>query len=259
MDARLSITVTILASLLTGGFIMLFIESQQIGRSVTERFNFIMSPFIHSFSNYLKFVSFYSSAYLFKAPNDNYINKLQNLIKDITRLAHTPIMTGQNYPSDYFKADELNTICEKINNIWYYFDRQHNHVYNNLDVDSNAIEHFEENIKSYLEEISSRYKNVLLNKYLLSKVSGEFYTDFYQPVKHICYEYEFWKKKENSFKILIIVTVSFTLLTMILILLLYSNLPIIVYNGLCTICCILLAITIFKLIKIENLSEKILR
>lgn len=259
MEARLSITATILAALLTGGFIMLFVESQQIGRLVTERFNFIMSPFFHSFSNYLKFVSFYSSAYHFKVSNDSYINKLQNLIKSVTNFAHKTIMTGQNYPSDYFKAVDLNTTCENINNIWYYFDRQHDHVYNNLNFDSNTVVYFKEHIDDYLTGISSKYKDVPFTKDLLGKISGEFYTNFYQPIQHVCYDYEYWQKKEREFKVLITITVGFTLLTMILILLFYSNLPIIVYNILCVIGCILLAFTLLKLIKIENLANKVLR
>lgn len=259
MEEQVSIIITILAALLTGGFIMLFIESQQIGRNVTERFDFIMNPFFHGFSNYLKFVSFYSSAYHFKGYNDSYINKLQSLIEDITGLAHTPIITGQNYPSDYFKADELNSICEKINNIWYYFDRQHDHVYNNLDFDSNTVTHFKDRINGYLTEISSKYRDLPLTKYLLGKVSGDFFTDFYQPIQHICYDYEYWQKKEREFKVLIATTVVFTLLTMILILLLYSCLSILIYKISCVICCGLLIIALLKLFKIEDLYKKIMR
>ncbi|MBP1616051.1 MAG: hypothetical protein H6Q13_3499, partial [Bacteroidetes bacterium] len=54
--AELSIVISILATLLTGGFLMIFIESQKVAGSVTERFHFIMHPFFRSFSSYVRFM-----------------------------------------------------------------------------------------------------------------------------------------------------------------------------------------------------------
>lgn len=45
MEEQISIIVTILAALLTGGFLMIFLESQQVANKMDERFHFIMRPF----------------------------------------------------------------------------------------------------------------------------------------------------------------------------------------------------------------------
>ena len=41
MEEQVSIIVTVLAALLTGGFLMIFIESQQVANNMAERFHFI--------------------------------------------------------------------------------------------------------------------------------------------------------------------------------------------------------------------------
>ena len=56
-EQQISNLATILAALLTGGFLMMFIESQQVARNMAERFHFIMRPFFHSFTNYARFIS----------------------------------------------------------------------------------------------------------------------------------------------------------------------------------------------------------
>ena len=49
MENQISNIITILTALLTGGFLMLFIENQQITTYVIERLHQRMNPFFHSF------------------------------------------------------------------------------------------------------------------------------------------------------------------------------------------------------------------
>lgn len=257
---ELSIIISILAALLTGGFLMIFIESQKVANSVTDRFHFIMNPFYHSFSNYVKFISSFKTCFTFKIPKgDNYIKRLKSNIEKIALLGEQSIMSGQNFPADYFTAKKLDSICETINNIWYLEDRDYNYVNKNLVFDSSHAEIFSQSTKEYLEAISPKYKGMQLTKGLLTKVSGEFYTDIYQPIEHILYQYEFWQKKERKFKYLILGTIAFTLITMMLILLLNCYITMWIYRALCVICCILFVIELYKLNKIENLSKTIIR
>lgn len=51
MENQISNIITILTALLTGGFLMLFIENQQITTYVIERLHQRMNPFFHSFTN----------------------------------------------------------------------------------------------------------------------------------------------------------------------------------------------------------------
>ena len=57
MEEQVSIIITIIVALLTGGFIILFLENQHVGANVIERYHFVMQPFMHRLSNYFKFLS----------------------------------------------------------------------------------------------------------------------------------------------------------------------------------------------------------
>lgn len=257
---ELNIIISILAALLTGGFLMIFIESQKVAGSVTDRFHFVMNPFYHSFSNYVKFISSFETCFAFNLPkDDNYIKRLKDDVKKIAKLGGQSITSGQDFSADYFTTKKLDSICETINNIWYLNDRDYNYVDKNLVFDSHHAEMHSQFTKEYLEAISPKYKGVQLTKDLLTKVSGDFYTDIYQPIQHILHQYEFWQKKEKEFKYLTLGTIAFTLVTMMLILLLNCYIPMWIYKALCVICCMLLVIGLYKLIKIENLSKTIIR
>ena len=45
--------ITLLSAILTGGVLMLFIESQKLSANVVERFQNIMKPFYHKLSCYM--------------------------------------------------------------------------------------------------------------------------------------------------------------------------------------------------------------
>lgn len=58
MNEQISIEITILTALLMGEWgIMLFVENRHIGANIDNRYPFIMKPFVHKLSNYLKFIS----------------------------------------------------------------------------------------------------------------------------------------------------------------------------------------------------------
>ena len=161
MNEQFNIIVSILAALLTGGFLMIFIESQQVAGNVAERFHFAMTPFFHSFSNYVKFISSFRACFTFRvAENSDYIKKLKDNIEKVGRLGGQSIVSGQDFPADYFTAEELDSICNTINNIWYYIDRYQNSIYKQLDFDSRHAEMFSQYTKDYLEAISSKYKGM---------------------------------------------------------------------------------------------------
>jgi hypothetical protein len=260
MNEQLSIIISILAALLTGGFLMIFIESQKTAGSVTERFHFVMNPFFRSFTNYVKFISSFKTCFTFKISKDSdYIKRLKDNVETIAGLGGKAIMSGQDYPADYFTAKELDSICKTINDIWYCIDTKQNYIDKHLNFDSRHAEIFSEHAKGYLGAISPKYKGMPLTKDMLAKVSGDFFTEIYQPIQHIPSHYEFWQRKEKEFKMLALVTVGFTLMTMILVLLLSCYIPIWVYNALCVACCILLMFELYKLVKLENLSKTIMR
>lgn len=260
MAEQLSLIISILAALLTGGFLMIFIESQKTSERVTERFHFVMNPFFFSFTNYVILISYLRPCFTFKITKDSdYIERLKNNVEEIAGLGGKSITSGQSYHADVFTAKELDSICNTINDIWYCIDNKRNYVYNHLTFDSRAADLFSESIIDHLKSISPKYKGMSMTKDLLDKVSGQFFAEIYRPIQHIPFQYEFWQRKEKEFKTLAVIAVGSTLLTMILILLLSCYIPIWVYNTLCVVCCGLLMFELYKLVKLENLSKTILR
>ncbi len=154
MTEQFSMIITILAALLTGGFLMIFIESQQVSGSVAEpeRFHFVMNPFFRSFSSYVKFISSFKTCFTFKiTKNSDYVKGLKDSVETIARLGGKSIISGQNFPAEYFTAKELDSICNTINNIWYYIDTKQNYINEYLDFDSRRVQMFSEQTKDYLE------------------------------------------------------------------------------------------------------------
>lgn len=257
---ELSLIISILAALLTGGFLMFFIESQKVANDVAERFHFIMNPFFHSFTSYVRFISSFKTCFNFKkAKESNYISNLKEDVDRISKLGGQSIMWGQNFPANYFTAEELDSVCNSINNIWYIFDRYQNFINIDIEFDSHHADMISNHTKEYMEGISPKYIGKPLTEDMLSKVSGDFFVDFYQPVQNVLHQYEFWQSEEKRFKTLIMITVAIILITMILILLFNLCVSLWIYKVLCVVCCIFLLFGLYKLIKIENLSKTIMR
>ena len=259
MEEQASIIVTILAALLTGGFLMIFIDSQQVANNMAERFHFIMRPFFHGFTNYVRFIYFFKSCFSFRGiETEGYMKRLKDDLEQISRLGGKSITAGQEFPSDYFTAKQLDSICETINDVWYCIDKDY-HRFQKIEFDTRLAEMFSEDIIGYLGGISPTYKGTELTKHLLSNVSGDFYVNFYQPIEHILPHYEYWLKKEKGFKILAMITIIITLLTMLILLLLRCFIPIWVLTSLCVLCCGLLLFELYKLMQLEDLTKNIMR
>lgn len=259
MEEQVSIIITILAALLTGGFLMIFIESQQVANNMAERFHFIMHPFFHSFTNYARFISSFKSCFSFReVEKEGYMKRLKDDLEQISRIGGKSIIAGQEFPVDYFTGKQLDSVCKTINDIWYCIDNDY-HGFQKIEFDTHHAEMFSEHTISYIEEISPKYKGIKLTKDLLGKVSGDFYVDFYQPIEHILPHYEYWLKKEKEFKIIAMITIIITLLTMLILLLLRCYMPIWILNSLCILCCGLLLFELYKLMRLEDLTKKIMR
>lgn len=261
MEEQISIIITILAALLTGGFLMIFIESQQVANNMAERFHSIMRPFFHSFTNYARFISSFKSYFSFSfrgIESDGYMKRLNDDLEQISRIGGKSIIAGQEYPSDYFTSKQLESICETINDVWYCIDKDY-YGFQKVEFDTRCVEMFNKHIIGYLEEVAPKYKGIKLTKDLLKEVSGDFYTDFYQPIKHILPHYEYWLKKEKEFKIIAMITIVITLLTMLILLLLRCYFPIWTLNSLCVLCCGLLLFELYRLMQLEDLTKEIMR
>ena len=156
MEEQVSIIVSIITALLTGGFIILFLDNQHVGAAVIERYHFVMQPFMHRLSNYFKFLSsakvYFSINRGTKKEDAEYVFLFNDLMDRLGRMAFPCIMSGQDYPVSKFTAKQLENICEDINNVWYYWDGKQNYMKNYCSYDTRKAELFGTTGREYLNE-----------------------------------------------------------------------------------------------------------
>lgn len=264
MEEQVSIIIPIIVALLTGGFIILFLENQHIGANVIERYHFVMQPFMHRLSNYFKFLSsakvYFSINRGTKKEDAEYVFLFNNLMDKLGHFAYPCILSGQDYPVSKFTAKQLKNICEEINNVWYYWDRKRNYMIDYCSYDTEKAEQFGTLGRECLDVVfPQKYNKQELSLNLISDVSGTFFTDIYQPIQHVPYEYEYWCKQEKIFQATTFCTIGLCLVTLTIILLLRYFIPLCVINLLTLLSIISLVYSLYKFAKLENLSRKLFR
>ena len=264
MEEQVSIIITIIVALLTGGFIILFLENQHFGANVIERYHFVMQPFMHRLSNYFQFLSsakiYFSINKGTKKDDAEYVFLFNDLMDRLGHFAYPCIMSGQDYPVSKFSAKQLQEICEDINNVWYYWDRKRNYMIEYCSYDSYKAELFGKLDREYLNEVfPHKYDETNFSLGLISDVSGTFYTNVYEPIQHVPFEYERWCKKEDEFKRLTFVTIGLCMGTLVVILLLRYITPLCIMNFLTLLNIALLASCLYKFSKLESLARIVFR
>ena len=264
MEEQVSIIVSIITALLTGGFIILFLENQHVGASVMERYHFIMQPFMHRLSNYFKFLSsattYFSITKGTKKDEAEYVIIFKDLMDKLGHYAYPCIMSGQDYPASKFTAKQLESICNKINNVWYYWDRKRNYMTDYCSYATRKAELFGTLGREYLNEVfPQKYNKQEFSLNLISDVSGAFFTEIYQPIQHVPYEYEYWCKQEKHFQNTTYCIIGLCLFTLLVILLSRYFVPLWIMNILTVLCVVTLVYSLYKFAKLENLARKLFR
>lgn len=264
MEEQISIIIPIIVALLTGGFIILFLENQHVGANVIERYHFVMQPFMHRLSNYFKFLSsakvYFSINRGTKKEDAEYVFLFNDLMDRLGRMAFPCIMSGQDYPVSKFSAKQLQGICEDINNVWYYWDNKRSYMIDYCSYDSHKAEMFGKLDREYLNEVfPHKYDETEFSLGMISDVSGTFYANVYEPIQHVPFEYEQWCKKEEEFKKLTFVTIGLCLVTLVVILLLRYVTPLCIMNILTLLNIVLLASCLYKFSKLESLARSVFR
>lgn len=264
MEEQVSIIIPIIVALLTGGFIILFLENQHIGANVIERYHFVMQPFMHRLSNYFKFLSsakvYFSINRGTKKEDAEYVFLFNDLMDKLGHFAYPCVVSGQDYPASKFTAKQLKNICEEINNVWYYWDRKRNYMIDYCSYDTGKAEQFGTLGREWLDVVfPQKYNKQELSLNLISDVSGSFFTEIYQPIQHVPYEYEYWCKQEKIFQATTFCTIGLCLVTLTIILLLRYFIPLCVINLLTLLSIISLVYSLYKFAKLENLSRKLFR
>ena len=256
-----SIAVTILTALLTGGFLMLFIENRHIGDNVVNRYHFIMTPFMHRLSNFFKFISSAKTYYVInRGDKEEYVHVFKSLLKEMGEFAYPCIMSGQDYPCSKFSAQELERLCDDINRIWYYWDDKHNYMQGHYIYETDKAERFATLGHEYLKEVFPKeFDGKKFSMSLIGDVSGKFYTDVWQPIQHVPFQYEDWESVDHRFKTLSLITICTSLVTLAIILFLRYLIPMWIPMLLIFFCMASLGYTLYEMIKLDDLSRKLFR
>ncbi len=259
MHEQIEIIVPILVAILTGGFLMLFIENQHVTSSVNERYDFIMKPFYHKLSNYYQFVAGFRTYLRLKDKDSSNAEHLYNLVEKMGRMAFPSIMNGRDYPVTYFKAERLEDLCKEINDIWFTWDHNQYYIKDHIYYETDRADQFVEEGKKCLHEVSSEYDGQPWTINLLSTVSGEFFSKIWQPLAHVPYHFEYWNKKAKEFSLFTILSISVAIATLLLILLLRYIIPICVITLFAVVSIVLLTVALYKMVKLNELSSRLFR
>lgn len=262
MQEQISIIVSILTALLTGGFLMLFIENQHLGSKVTENYHAIMNPFMRRFSGYVRFIESIKTWYVVKktADKDSYARDFKKLLDKLGNEGSKSIMSGRDIPISHYTPEEFTAICDSINHVWYYWDDKHNYMTGDFTFDSEQANRFGTFIRQYLNEaMPNLYADQKLSVPLIAEVSGKMYCDLYQPLEDYPYQYRAWQKKEKSFNRLTVAIILVNLGILALILLCRYFLPIWIFTLLAIASMSLLGYAIIKLVKLIDLSKRLFR
>lgn len=198
---------SILTSIITGGFILVFVEIGNRKNRENDRYDQIMMPFMHKLSSYFRFLDCCSHRIKYPQQVTEYEKEFKNLVTEIGRYGGRAIMSGGDYGVDYFSADKLNDICLSINNIWYYHDKMNPC---RLSWDDRGFDN-----QFIVKELKEFFPNYLLQTKdvnLVSQISGDFYTDIYQPIEHETYKHEAYIKHFKRQSVFVAIAVGFVLM-----------------------------------------------
>lgn len=211
MNSSIQIAVDILSALLTGGFLLFFIETMHIESDVKQRFKSIMNPFYHKLSKMSVFVG--HMQYAIRFPKDRLGEDLKKNIEYISKAGIVPMTSGRDI--SYMRGEELEKLCETFNNIWYHLDR-YPALRRSIEIDDGGGL---DTATEALIEVYPKYKNKRIDVDALRDATGAFYNEYWEPVAHCTPNYEYWKSRAKATRILVFCALGISLLSLIFIML----------------------------------------
>ena len=240
------IALAILTSIITGGFVLVLVEIGNKKNRENDRHEQIMRPFMHKLSAYFRFVSWCSSCIIYPKPLNDYEKFFKKLVNEIGNYGGRAITSGGDYGIGYFTAKQLDDIASDINNIWYWHDKMNPC---RLTWEGRMGDDF---IQKELREVNPIYLGLPEDVNLVAKVSGEFYTDIYQPVEYETYRHEAYVEQYKRQTVTVCGFVSFVLL--ILSLMLFLKLPVLLLQ-IATFAVILMLIGSLQMLAVDVKSQ----
>lgn len=239
------IALAILTSIITGGYVLVFIEIGNRKNRNSDRRNQIMTPFMHKLSSFFRFVNWCHVSIIYPKQLDEKEKRFKLLLDEMDKYGAMLIMSGGDFGVDQFSANKLSGIASDINNLWYWHDKMNPC---RLTWDEHWGTMKEELINKELKEISPVYLSYQLSVDLVARVAGDFYIDIYQPIEYESFRYEVYQEYYNMFTRF--VSVFFSLALLILCLMLFVELPVL-FLQISTVCVVLMLVLSLILLSID--------
>ena len=242
-----STALSILTAIITGGFILVFIELGNRKNREYDSYTQRMEPFINKLSAFFRFICWCKSRVEYQKPIDGYEKQFKNLLDEIGLYGSRLILAGGNFSIDYFAVEELSAIMEKVNQIWYSYDRMERYRLNwKPDFGTDKF------IRKELATINPNYLSSDLGPERIAEVSGEFFTEHYQPIEVFIYHHK--ANKDLLHYQTVFVTVGIFLVLLLLSLMLFSCIPTCLLKW-STFAIILLLICCLLMLGIDNRKQ----
>ena len=198
-----STALAILTAIITGGFVLIFVEIGNRKKREADKFEIEFHPFIHKLSAYLRFINWCSHHIIYPEELDEYEAQLKDIMKSLGSYGSKLILSGGDYGLESFSSEKLDCIAFDINNVWYWHDKMHPC----RPIMNRNLMGIEEQIKKELKEINPVYLSMPIDMNLVAKVSGDFYTDIYQPIEHVPGNHEAYVEHYGRQTIFVLVAV----------------------------------------------------
>ncbi len=215
MEIQIDHIISILSTLLTGGVLIILIETLHLSNAIDDKFYNKMEPFERHFVSYVDFVKSIQNRISYANDIEGYSVKLKKLIHEIA------LINVEHSIYTSFSAKELDNLCiNTINGIWYFLSEKSQYVRPYVYFEEEGVYDIEI-IQKHLNELSPNYKDLKPSLDTLMIVSGDFYVDKYKPIDSIFFQFEFLKKR--MYKMNVVNFVYVFLITIFLLITIFFN------------------------------------
>ena len=170
--------VAILTAIVTGGFVLVFVEIGNRKNRENDNYRQLMSPFLKKLSAYFRYVNWMNNRISYPKDKNANEQEFHYILNKMAKYGSRLIVSGGDYSVRSFSAEKLSEICYEINNIWYFYTRmnpQRLSWYDDVVAGQDLID------KELVKLNKSYIKLSGLDQ--LIKISSDFFIDEYQPIE----------------------------------------------------------------------------
>ena len=215
MNINISVLTAILTTILTGGVLMILVESLHLYTMLSDRYHNMIKPFMHKLTNYTQMLAWMKNTIVYKDKTQEHCVALRDTIDAICKKSKADTMKDKCLSISMFSADSLNHLCELINNVWFYLTEKERYVRPYIEIDPYSLNVSREFIAKSIKELSPKYNGQQISFDILAELSADFYCDVYYPIENVFYLYEYLTNKIKRFNWIVATNVLLSIITLI--------------------------------------------